>query len=166
MSTLKEARINANLSINEVSRQLNIRKHYIVALEENRLEEIPSGIYAQGYIKMYSKLLGIEYVDPGISDSNLNQNDAYRNVIEFGTKNNLGIVTAIIFVFAMAAWIYMIALPSVDEIGVVQNLENVEPVNYMLNIQPPKSDAEDGMKVDLKLLNIEGISDGFNESNN
>ena len=57
MSILKQARIDANLSIEDVSRQLNIRKHYIIALEENKLEEIPAALYAQGYIRIYSKFL-------------------------------------------------------------------------------------------------------------
>jgi hypothetical protein len=166
MSALKQARISAKLSIEEVSSQLNIRKHYIVALEENRPEDLPPGVYAQGYIKMYSKFLGIEYMNPEIVNNNLDRNDTYRNAIEFGTKNNLGMLTAIIFVVVLAVWIYTVALPSVDNNGLVQNLENIEPANYMLNIEEPKNNAADTIKVDFKSLNMEEISDGFNESNN
>ena len=162
MSTLKQARINAKLSVEEVSRQLNIRKHYIVALEENNLEEIPAGIYAQGYMKMYSKFLGIEHEDTTASN---NQNDAYSSVMEFGSKNNLGMMTAMIFVLVLAAWLYMVALPDVDDKGIMRNLEDLEATNYMLNIEEPGNTA-DITKVDLKLPNIEEISDGFNESNN
>jgi hypothetical protein len=162
MSTLKQARIDANLSVEEVSHQLNIRKHYIIAIEENRFDDIPSGVYAQGYIKMYSKFLGVE-LKPVV---NTQQNESYSSVVEFGAKNNLGMATAMIFVLVLAAWIYMITLPSVDNKGLIENLENIEPANYMLNIQKPENATNDLMKVDLKLPNIEEIRDGFNEPNN
>ena len=164
MSILKQSRIDAKLSIEEVSSLLNIRKHYIIALEENRLEDIPSGVYAQGYLKMYSKLLGIECAEVTLSGDQ-NSNDSYRNAMEFGAKNNFGKIITIMFVMVLAAWIYIIALPNLDDgVGITQHLENAEPVNYMLNIQEPHADNVSEINADLKLPIFKEISDEFNES--
>jgi cytoskeletal protein RodZ len=58
---LKEAREAAGHTIEEVSEILNIRKKYLVSIEEGRLEEIPGQVYVEGYTKMYCEFLGIEY---------------------------------------------------------------------------------------------------------
>lgn len=59
-SKLKEARLKAGYSIEDVSLKLNIRKQYLIDLEEENFEAIPGQIYVDGYIKLYSDLLGIE----------------------------------------------------------------------------------------------------------
>lgn len=59
-SKLKEARINAGYSIEDVSLKLNIRKQYLIDLEEENFEAIPGQIYVDGYIKLYSEFLGID----------------------------------------------------------------------------------------------------------
>ena len=166
MSILKQARINAKLSVEEVSRQLNIRKHYIIALEEDKLEEIPAGVYAQGYIRMYSKFLGIQ-IEQEIVKPELSASDPYARVVDtFGGKNNLGMATAVIFALIVGTWFYMLGIHKNDDGGLVQNLENLEPVNYMLNMQEPRKDIEDLTQVDFKLPNNESSSDGLNDTNN
>jgi len=167
MSILKQARINAKLSIADVSRQLNIRKHYIVALEENKLEEIPAAVYVQGYMKIYSKFLGIENIDQEKEKLEILSNNAYAKVMDtFGGRNNLGLATAIIFALIVGTWFYMLGTQNNNDSGLVKNLENLEPTNYMLNIQEPRQDTEDMMKVDLKLPNIESSSHGLNDTHN
>ena len=167
MSILKQARIDANLSIEDVSRQLNIRKHYIIALEENKLEEIPAAVYAQGYIRIYSKFLGIKNVDQEIEKIGIPSNNTYTKVLDtFGGRNNLGVATAIIFALIVGTWFYILGLQNNNDGGLVKNLENLEPANYMLNMQEPQKDTEDIMKVDLKLPNIESSSHGLNETDN
>ena len=59
-SKLREAREEAGYTVEEVANQLNIRKQYIICLEEGNLEGIPGKVYAEGYTKMYSEFLGIE----------------------------------------------------------------------------------------------------------
>jgi len=59
-SKLKEAREAAGYSIDYVADKLNIRKQYLIALEEGDYKSIPGKIYIDGYTKMYYELLGID----------------------------------------------------------------------------------------------------------
>lgn len=58
-NNLKQARIEAGYTIEEIANRLNIKKQYIAALEENKWEIIPSEIYVKGYLKLYAKYLGV-----------------------------------------------------------------------------------------------------------
>ena len=60
-STLKEAREAAGYTIEYVSTRLNIRKHYLLALENEDFDLLPGKIYIDGYTKMYYELLGIDF---------------------------------------------------------------------------------------------------------
>lgn len=166
MSVLKQARIDANLSIEDVSRQLNIRKHYIIALEEDNFDEIPGAVYVQGYRKIYANFFRIEHLDEGLANAEVVSNNTYTKVMDgLGGKNNLGIATVIIFALILGVWFYMLFSSNNHGNDLVKELENQEPTNYMLNIQEPMQDAEDTIKVDFKLPNIER-SNGVNNTNN
>lgn len=60
VSKLKEARLKAKYTIDEVSENLKIRRQYIVDLEEENFANMPGKIYVRGYLRMYCKFLGIE----------------------------------------------------------------------------------------------------------
>lgn len=56
---LKEARIQAGYSIDEIAKDLNIRKQYLTAIEEEDYSILPGKVYAEGYKKLYARYLGI-----------------------------------------------------------------------------------------------------------
>lgn len=56
---LKNKREKLNLSIDEVSRDTKIKKQYIEALENGDFEKLPSISVAKGFLKIYSKYLGL-----------------------------------------------------------------------------------------------------------
>ncbi len=56
---LKQARLNKNLTIEDVERHLNIKKQYIIALEESNYDVLPGKTYTRGYLRLYSHFLGI-----------------------------------------------------------------------------------------------------------
>lgn len=58
-SKLKEAREAAGYSIDYVAEKLNIRKQYLLALEEGNYDIMPGKVYTEGYKKMYYEFLGI-----------------------------------------------------------------------------------------------------------
>jgi len=58
-SKLRDEREKAGYSIEHVADKLNIRKHYLLALEEENYHELPGKIYVEGYTKMYYEFLGI-----------------------------------------------------------------------------------------------------------
>lgn len=59
-SELKEKRLEIGYTIEEVSEKLNIRKRYLIELEEENYSAIPGQIYVDGYTKLYAEFLGIE----------------------------------------------------------------------------------------------------------
>ncbi len=63
---LKERREAKGISLIEVEKDLKIRKKYLQALEEGNIDIIPGRTYIIGYLKNYSKYLGID-------EENINQ---------------------------------------------------------------------------------------------
>lgn len=60
---LRQAREAKELSLDEISRELHIRVHYLRALEENSLDSIPTSVQARGFLRSYSKFLGLRTPD-------------------------------------------------------------------------------------------------------
>jgi cytoskeletal protein RodZ len=57
---LKKARIEKKLAYEEIENQLRIRKKFLIALEENAWNKLPSLPYIKGFIRNYSALLGLK----------------------------------------------------------------------------------------------------------
>lgn len=57
---LREARENKGLSIAELEEQTRIRQAQIRAMEEERYEDLPAGIYRKGLIRNYAGYLGLD----------------------------------------------------------------------------------------------------------
>jgi len=55
---LKNARQGKKLTLEEIEQATKIRKKYLLALEENTFEKLPSLTYVQGFIKNYAEFLG------------------------------------------------------------------------------------------------------------
>jgi len=56
--TLKKARELKHLSLEEVSERSRISKYIVLAIEEDRLDEIKSGFYAKSFVRTYAAFLG------------------------------------------------------------------------------------------------------------
>ncbi len=59
-AALKAAREFRGLSLQDVADQTRIRRTYLAAVEDMRLEELPSRPFTIGYIKAYASLLGMD----------------------------------------------------------------------------------------------------------
>jgi cytoskeletal protein RodZ len=57
---LKKARLENNLTLEEVERIIKIRKKYLEALEGNNWGKLPSLPYIKGFIRSYSSFLGLK----------------------------------------------------------------------------------------------------------
>lgn len=57
---LNQARIRRRLSIDQVSDALHIRRDYLLALEQNRWDDLPGEVYGQGFLKNYARLLDLD----------------------------------------------------------------------------------------------------------
>jgi cytoskeleton protein RodZ len=62
-AALKAAREFRGLSLQDVADQTRIRRTYLAAIEDMRLEELPSRPFTLGYIKAYANLLGMDQDD-------------------------------------------------------------------------------------------------------
>ncbi|MDR1232075.1 MAG: helix-turn-helix domain-containing protein [Spirochaetaceae bacterium] len=58
--TLRKAREDRGLTIDDVARDTNIARRYLVALEEENFAQFPAEAYAQGFMKNYGEYLGID----------------------------------------------------------------------------------------------------------
>lgn len=57
---LKKARLEKKLEFEEVEKFLKIRKKFLIALEENAWEKLPSLPYIKGFLRNYSAYLGLK----------------------------------------------------------------------------------------------------------
>ncbi|MGH8593041.1 MAG: helix-turn-helix domain-containing protein, partial [Gammaproteobacteria bacterium] len=57
---LRQAREAHKLSIDEVAAQLNLKPTVIVALEQDRYQDLASAAFARGYLRGYARLLGLD----------------------------------------------------------------------------------------------------------
>jgi len=57
---LRQAREQRSLSLEQVAQATHMRVHYLLALESNDLESIPSQAQARGFLRAYAAYLGLE----------------------------------------------------------------------------------------------------------
>lgn len=57
---LKKIRSEKRLTLEEIEKQLRIRKKFLIALEENDWSKLPSLPYIKGFLKNYSSFLGLK----------------------------------------------------------------------------------------------------------
>ena len=57
---LRQTREERQLSLEQASRALHIRLHYLQAIEEGRLEAMPSEVQARGFLRAYADYLGLD----------------------------------------------------------------------------------------------------------
>jgi len=57
---LRTARRAKNKSLEDISRETNITKQYLKALEENNYDILPSPAYVKGFLSSYAKCVGLE----------------------------------------------------------------------------------------------------------
>lgn len=59
--TLRLARENKHLKIDELGQKLQISSEYILALENGSYHQLPSGVYVKNYMRKYAKEVGLSY---------------------------------------------------------------------------------------------------------
>src|SRR3954468_21439155 len=81
---LKEHRLNAKLSLEQISKELKIRKSYLKAIEAGNAKILKFDAYTIGYIKQYAVLLGL---DPLPYIKSLSQNSPTKKLASGKSKN-------------------------------------------------------------------------------
>lgn len=59
-ATLKSAREQQGLTLDDAAEATKIRVSYLVALEEESFEQLPGPTYARGFVRSYAELLGLD----------------------------------------------------------------------------------------------------------
>lgn len=57
---LMQARTDQNLILEELSEQLRIPGHYLIAIEQAQVDKLPEPVYVRGFIRKYAQALGLE----------------------------------------------------------------------------------------------------------
>jgi cytoskeletal protein RodZ len=57
---LRQRRRYKNLKIETVAQAINIRADYLLALEEERWDQLPTGLYGKNFLKEYASFLGLK----------------------------------------------------------------------------------------------------------
>lgn len=131
---LSEARESLGLSLDELSESLNLDLAILRALESSDVNSLPPAIYVQGYIKAYTKALGIssdaihvEYLKTVNRDPTIELRP--RSPLPTETNSGTPIVKTISVIFGLLALaavifgIYSYYAEKVDSIEVVQENE-------------------------------------------
>ena len=59
-ATLRKARQDAGVTLEDVEEDTKIRKRYLTALEREDYADLPSAVYARGFLKTYANYLGLD----------------------------------------------------------------------------------------------------------
>lgn len=60
---LRQARHNRQLNIEPIAKRLKIRAEYLIAMEDERFDKLPAGLYGKNFLKEYALFLGLKPPD-------------------------------------------------------------------------------------------------------
>lgn len=58
--TLRRERLRRNLDLDSISRELKISSRMLQAIEDERFERLPGGVFARSFVRQYARLLGLD----------------------------------------------------------------------------------------------------------
>ncbi|MFT7434166.1 MAG: cytoskeleton protein RodZ [Alphaproteobacteria bacterium] len=111
---LRAARLKAELKINEVAEELNLRVEHVIAIEKDQYADLPGSTYVVGFVKSYARLLGLNDVHlvDRLMQSDFIPNLAPETPLMDGekesspAKNLLGIAFLVLLLVSILAAIY------------------------------------------------------------
>ncbi len=113
---LRQARLFKNLKIEDIAKKLNIRSEYLIALEEERFDKLPTGLYGKNFLKEYAAFLGFKLTDIMKSlEEGLPHNDTEDPFSQKIVKKNKFIIfpkiirNALIIIAVLVCFLYLIS---------------------------------------------------------
>lgn len=76
---LRQARLFKNLRLEDISKKINISAKYLNALEEEDLDNLPSGVYQKNFLKEYTNYLGLEDSELNKKLETISDNNSFNN---------------------------------------------------------------------------------------
>ena len=119
---IKKKREALNITIEEVSKKLRIRKGLILSIENNNIDEFASKAYYYGYMKQYLKFLNLDYVETSLS-TNLPEQELAINIPKIDKINpsSIFVIIAIlvsIVIYNLCSDYISEPQPTIEEINV------------------------------------------------
>jgi transcriptional regulator with XRE-family HTH domain len=68
---LKQEREQKNITLEEIAQTTNIKKDYLIAIENNDFAQIPTFIHAKGFVRTYANFLGLDGLEYSKKINNL-----------------------------------------------------------------------------------------------
>lgn len=77
---LKQARQEKNYSLKDIQQMTHIQTRYLLAIEENRWDELPEGIYRRSFIRQYAEIVNLD-----LKELTSQLSDSERDALKEGT---------------------------------------------------------------------------------
>src|SRR5215813_6477036 len=58
--TLRRERLKRHLELEQISRELKISSRMLEAIEDEKFERLPGGVFAKSFVRQYARLLGLD----------------------------------------------------------------------------------------------------------
>jgi cytoskeleton protein RodZ len=58
--TLRRERLRRNLDLEQISQELKISSRFLTAIEDERFDRLPAGVFAKSFVRQYARLLGLD----------------------------------------------------------------------------------------------------------
>lgn len=101
---LKAAREKAGLAAGDLARQLNLSEAKLLSLEEDQYDKLASDVFAQGYLRRYAKLLGLD------DDLIVQRFNEYQTLLRQGEQGVEGEETTTSAAGALPRWLLPAAI--------------------------------------------------------
>jgi len=150
---LKKERTKQNLTIEDVATRLHLTSQVVQLLEEGEFAKIHGDVFVRGYLRSYSKLLGVDsdkiiaqyldFIAPQLEEKAIKQEQS-----KLVKKNNKGylvfIVIGLVVLLLAAAW-YINSYRTQDVV-----MQNDTPVNANEKIDIPLSVAVSPLETEVE----------------
>ncbi len=58
--SLRQERVRRDLGLEQISRELKISSRFLEAIEDERFEKLPGGVFAKSFVRQYARYLGLD----------------------------------------------------------------------------------------------------------
>ena len=137
----KDKRVQMNYTLNQVAEIIYINKNYLIAIENGDYSIFPSESFAKAYFKKYAKYLNIKYEFPSIFEQE--EEIKYKKIPSqvIFKKYNKDRSRYLFMAFATVI-LLMIVYFFAKAISTVNNMQNVQIIEYQEDLIPKISDAD------------------------
>jgi cytoskeleton protein RodZ len=122
---LAAARKALNISVTDVAKELHLDEPKVLALEENRFEDLGAPVFAKGHMRKYAELVGVPIDDLLVDYYQHTRKDGAPPVVAEKRRQprdiSLGpwiVSIVVIAIVATAAWLWFSYEPAADTAGI------------------------------------------------